>query len=196
MLLMKDIIREDNPIIRKKCENVEIVNGKLTPEDEQHMKDMIEYIVNSQDDELCDKYGLRPGVGLAAPQIGLSKKMLVILSYDEAGDVHFYPMVNPKLISYSEEKTYLDCGEGCLSVDREVHGFVHRAKRVTVETYLYDKGKLKQVKLRLQGYIAIVFQHEYDHLNGKLFVDHINKENPFYIPANSTPVKFVDEDEE
>ncbi len=194
MILMKDIIREGNPVLRQKCVEVEIKDNKLSSVDDKIINDMIEYIVNSQDDELCEKYGLRPGVGLAAPQIGVSKKMLVILSYDEKGNVHFYPMINPKLISYSEEKTYLDCGEGCLSVDREVHGLVHRAKRVTVETYLYNQGELKKVRLRLNGYLAVIFQHEYDHLNGKLFVDHINPENPFFVPENSKPIVFNDEE--
>lgn len=193
MILMKDITREGNPVLRKKCVDVKL---PLSSEDEQIMKDMIEYIVNSQDDELAEKYGLRPGVGLAAPQIGVDKKMLVILSYDEVGNLHFYPMINPKLISYSEEKTYLDCGEGCLSVDREVHGYVHRAKRVTVETELYTNEGLKHVRLRLKNYLAVIFQHEYDHLNGILFVDRINPNNPFEVLPNSTPVNFgISEDE-
>ena len=99
-------------------------------------------------------------------------------------------MINPKIISYSEELTYLDSGEGCLSVDRETHGYVHRHKRITVETYLYDEGELIKVRLRLKGYVAVVFQHEFDHLNGILFVDRIDKDEPFKIPDNSTPVKF------
>ncbi len=193
MILMKDITREGNPVLKQKCVDVKL---PLSNEDEKIIKDMIEYIVNSQDDELAKKYGLRPGVGLAAPQIGINKKMLVILSYDENGKLHFYPMINPKLISYSEEKTYLDCGEGCLSVDREVNGFVHRAKKVTVETFLYSEEGLKHIRLRLKNYLAIIFQHEYDHLNGILFVDRINKNNPFEIVPNSTPVKFGNDDEE
>ena len=84
MILMKDITREGNPVLRKKCVDVKI---PLSKEDEQTLKDMIEYIVNSQNDELAEKYGLRPGVGLAAPQIGVDKKMLVILSYDENGNL-------------------------------------------------------------------------------------------------------------
>lgn len=187
MILMKNIITEENPLLRNKCVDVQL---PLSNEDEQTLIDMIEYLENSQDDELAKKYGLRPGVGLAAPQIGICKKMLVILAYDEKGKEHFYPMVNPKLVSYSEEKTYLDTGEGCLSVNRMVQGLVHRAKRVTVDTYLYNNGKLEHVRLRLKNYIAIVFQHEYDHLNGTLFVDRINKENPFLVVENSSPVKF------
>lgn len=190
MLLMKDIVREGNPVLKAKCKDVPL---PLSKEDEEAMQSMIEYLENSQDDELAKKYDLRPGVGLAAPQIGLEKKMLVILSYDEKGKLHFYPMINPKLISYSEEKTYLEGGEGCLSVDRNVKGLVHRAKRVTVETYLYDNGKLNHVRLRLKDYISVVFQHEYDHLNGILFVDRINKTNPFEVLPNSTPVNFGEE---
>lgn len=189
---MKDIIREGNPILRNKCADVTF---PLSKDEENTINDMIEYLKNSQDDELSKKYGIRPGVGLAAPQIGINKKMLVILSYDESGKLHFYPMINPKLISYSEEKTYLESGEGCLSVDRDVKGFVHRAKRVTVETYLYMENKLSHVRLRLKGYIAVIFQHEYDHLNGILFVDRINKKNPFEVVENSTPIQFSDEKE-
>lgn len=192
MILMKDIIRENNPILHCKSQDVQI---PLNPDDEKALKDMIEYLFNSQDEKLQEKYGLRAGVGLAAPQIGLNKKMLVILAYDEKGNSYFLPMVNPKLISYSEELTYLESGEGCLSVDREVKGYVHRPRRVSVDTYLYDKGQLNHVRLRLKNYIAIVFQHEYDHLNGILFVDRIKKDDPFYIPKNSTPIKFENDDE-
>ena len=187
MLTMKDIIVEGNELLRKKCEPVEL---PLSKEDEDTINEMIDYIFNSIDEEISKKYNLRPAVGIAAPQIGINKKMLVIYSYDEYGNEHFYPMINPKLISYSDELTYLDCGEGCLSVEREAKGYIHRSKRVTVDTYLYYEGKLKKVTLRLKGYLAIIFQHEYDHLNGVLFVDHINKENPFYVPENSTPVDF------
>lgn len=187
MILMKDIIREGSPILKNKSTEVSL---PLNSTDEKTIKDMIEYLVNSQDDALAEKYHLRPGVGLAAAQIGINKKMLVILACDEKGEEHFYPMINPKLVSYSNEMTYLESGEGCLSVDREVNGYVHRARRVTVDTYLYDNGNLVHKVLRLKNYIAVVFQHEYDHLNGILFVDRINKDNPFMIPDNSTPVKF------
>ena len=88
MILMKNIITEENPLLRNKCVDVQL---PLSNEDEQTLIDMIEYLENSQDDELAKKYGLRPGVGLAAPQIGICKKMLVILAYDEKGKEHFCP---------------------------------------------------------------------------------------------------------
>ena len=187
MITMDCIIREGNSILKEKCHDVTL---PLSNEDIEQMESMIDYIFNSIDDEISKKYKLRPAVGLAAPQIGKTNKMLVIYCFDEDGNEHFYPMINPKLISYSEEMTYLDSGEGCLSVDREVKGYIHRAKRVTVETYLYLDNKLVFKKLRLKGYVSIVFQHEYDHLNGILFVDRIDKENPFKVPSNSTPVVF------
>lgn len=190
MITMKEIIVEGNNLLRLKSEQVKI---PMSLEDKKTMEEMTEYIFNSIDDEIAKKYNLRPAVGLAAPQIGINKKMLVIYAFDEKGNEHFYPMVNPKLVSYSDEQTYLDCGEGCLSVTRETQGYVHRSKRVTVETYLYLDGKLSKVTLRLKGYIAVVFQHEYDHLLGTLFVDRINKENPFFVPENSKPIVFGNE---
>ena len=187
MITMKEIITEGNELLRVKSELVKI---PMSDEDKKTMDEMIDYIFNSIDEEIAKKYDLRPAVGIAAPQIGINKKMLVIYTFDEKGNEHFYPMVNPKLISYSDEQTYLDCGEGCLSVTRETKGYVHRSKRVTVETYLYLENKLVKTTLRLKGYVAVVFQHEYDHLFGTLFVDRINKENPFYIPENSKPIVF------
>lgn len=73
---------------------------------------------------------------------------------------------------------------------------MHRPRKVTVKTYLYENGEVKEVTLRLKDYIAIVFQHEYDHLNGILFVDRINKDFPLNVPENSTPVRFKRAEEE
>ena len=84
-----------------------------------------------------------------------------------------------------------------LSVDREVKGLIHRPRKITVEfdNFDFETGEVKHVRMRLKDYIAVVFQHENDHLSGKLFFDHINKENPFYVPANSKPIHFDFEDE-
>lgn len=192
MILMKDIVREGSKVLREKASDVSL---PLSKEDEKALIEMREYLYNSCDEEMAKKYKLRAGVGLAAPQIGISKKMLAIVSPDESGNMHELILVNPKIISYSDELTYLTGGEGCLSVDRNVEGYVHRPKKVTVKTYMYEDGKLTLKTLKLKGYLAVVFGHEYDHLNGILFVDHINKENPFFIPENSHPVVFKGEDE-
>ena len=195
MILMKDIIKEGNPILKQKSVDVEL---PISTEDAETLNSMIEYIFNSIDPKVSEKYGLRPAVGIAAPQIGILKKMIVINAYDEDGKEHFYAIVNPKLMSYSDELTYLQGGEGCLSVERETQGLIHRHKRVTVKGYFLENGKLVNKTIKLKGYLAIVFQHEYDHLFGTLFVDRINSVNPFEVPSNSTPVVFkvFDESEE
>lgn len=192
MILMKDIIREGNPILKQKSLPVEL---PLSEEDENTLNLMIDYIFNSIDEEIGKKYNLRPAVGLAAPQIGILKKMIVIYAFDEHDNEHFYPLVNPVLLSYSNELTYLPGGEGCLSVDREARGLIHRPKRVTFRADVYDPetGLLTNQVIKLEGYMAVVFQHEFDHLKGTLFVDRIKKEDPFHIPENSTPIKFGDE---
>lgn len=196
MLSYKDIIKEDNLDLRKRSADVVL---PLSDEDKAILHEMNEYLVNGYDDELCAKLDIRPGVGLAAPQIDVLKKMFVILAYDEFDTLHHYAVINPKIISQSVETCYLPGGEGCLSVDRPVQGLIHRPKRITANCYLYDfeTGTCNKTVLKLKNYIAIVFQHEYDHLFGTLFVDRVNKQNPLYVPENSTKIKFeIEEDQE
>lgn len=190
MITMKNIIREGNPLLRQKSSDVLI---PLNKEDEKTLVDMCMYLINSCNKELAEKYDLRPGVGLAAPQIGINKNMIVIYAYDESGREFFLPLVNPKLVSHSKEMTYLPGGEGCLSVDRAVEGLIHRFNKITVRGYLYSEGKLIKKTIKLEGYLAVIFQHEFDHLNGVLFIDRVNKENPFYIVENSKPIVFNEE---
>ena len=80
------------------------------------------------------------------------------------------------MISHSEELIYASEGEGCLSVNRDVEGIVPRYARVTFTGYDLDG---KEIKYRAREELAIAFQHEMDHLNGILFVDHIDPKNPF-----------------
>ena len=74
------------------------------------------------------------------------------------------------------EKIYVEMGEGCLSVNRDVEGIIPRYARVTVEGYDIDGNK---IRVRAREELAIAFQHEMDHLDGILFYDHIDKKNPF-----------------
>lgn len=194
MLNYNNIIKENHKDIRKQSETVKL---PLSKEDKDTILDMYEYLINGYDEEQAKKLNIRPGVGLAAPQIDVLKKMFVIVAYDEHDELHEYGVINPKIVSHSEELTYLPTGEGCLSVDRDVNGFIHRPKKITVEfdNFDFETHQIKHVKLRLKGYISVVFQHEYDHLFGKLFFDHINKDNPLYVPINSKPIRFDFEDE-
>ena len=94
----------------------------------------------------------------------------------EKGQFENYIIINPKIISQSEELIYVGEGEGCLSVNREVEGIVPRAARVTVE---YNDYNGDTYRIRVREDIAVAFQHEIDHLDGILFVDKIDKKNPF-----------------
>ncbi|MBH9968416.1 peptide deformylase [[Bacillus] enclensis] len=183
MITMKDIIREGHPTLRKVAEEVTL---PPTEEDKEVLRSLLEYVVNSQDPEVASKYGLRPGIGLAAPQINVSKKMLAVNVIDEKGMLYSHALFNPKIISHSVEKAYLTSGEGCLSVDRQVPGLVPRYARVTVKGWNING---EEVKLRLRGLPAIVFQHEIDHLNGIMFYDHINEENPFEPIPGALPIE-------
>lgn len=193
VLTYKDIIKEDNPNLRKKSKEVSL---PLSEEDINTLLKMNEYLKNGYDEEKAEKYNIRPGVGLSAIQIDVLKRMFIIMGYDENNNFHHYGVINPKIISHSEQLTFLETGEGCLSIDRVTMGFVHRPKRITITCDLFDfkTYETKKTTLRIKDYLAVVFQHEYDHLNGILFIDHINKQNPFFIPENSKPINFNNSD--
>ena len=170
---MKDILDEKDKRLRTVSKEVEF---PLTKEDKKHINDMLEYLKNSQIEELSEKYDLRPGMGLSAIQLGIAKRYFVVVyEYDE-GKFENYVIINPKLVSNSMEKIYVEFGEGCLSVNREVDGIIPRYARVTVEGYDENGNK---IRVRAREELAIAFQHEMDHLDGILFYDHIDKNNPF-----------------
>ncbi len=170
---MKDIINEKDKRIRTVSKEVVF---PLTKEDKKRVDDMLEYLTNSQIEELSEKYDLRPGMGLSAIQLGIPKRYFVVVyEYDE-GKFENYVIFNPKIVSNSMEKIYVEMGEGCLSVNRDVEGIIPRYARVTVEGYDIDGNK---IRVRAREELAIAFQHEMDHLDGILFYDHIDKKNPF-----------------
>ncbi|MEI5905991.1 peptide deformylase [Bacillus spongiae] len=182
MITMKDIILDGHPTLRKIAEVVPLPPSQ---EDQQTLKDMLQYVQDSQDPEKAEKYGLRSGIGIAAPQINVSKKMIAVRVTDKAGTLYEAALFNPKIISHSMEKAYLTTGEGCLSVETTIPGYVPRYARITVKGYDVDGN---EQKLRLKGLPAIVFQHEIDHLNGIMFYDHIDKQKPLAPIEGATPV--------
>ncbi len=187
MITMKNIIREGHPTLEKKSDPVSL---PLDEETKQTLKEMREFLINSQDEEKREEYELREGVGLSAPQIDLPKRLIAIYTLDEKFEtLHDYLMVNPKIISHSEAKTYMPGGEGCLSVDREVEGLVPRHKKVTVKTLLYnpESGTVEEARLRLRGFLSIVFQHELDHLNGVLFTKRVEESLEGISPVQFQP---------
>jgi len=188
MILMKDIVREGHPALRTKAEEVKF---PLPDEERKLAEDMLQFLKNSQDPEIAEKYGLRSGIGLAANQINFLKRIFAIHIEQENGETLSFIAVNPKIVSHSAEKTYLPQGEGCLSVDRSVPGYVPRYARITVKFYTLD-GEEK--KMRLEGFPAICFQHELDHLNGVMFYDHINKVDPFAPIPDAFPLEAESEE--
>lgn len=181
MILMDHIVREGHPTLRTRAEELTF---PLSEEDKKLAADLLEYLINSQDEETAEKYNLRPGIGLAANQVNSLKRMFALHLDDEKGDLISFVAINPKIVSHSVEQTYLTGGEGCLSVDRAVPGYVPRYARITVK-FFDTEGK--EHKIRLSGLPAIAFQHELDHLNGVMFYDRINEKDPFAEIENSTP---------
>ena len=173
MLKTKDILDEKDKRLRQVSKEVEF---PLTEKDKELINTMIEYLHNSQIDELAEKYDLRPGMGLSAIQLGVAKRYFVVVHEYEEGKFDSYIVINPKIISNSVEKIYVADGEGCLSVNRPVPGIIPRYARVTIEGYDMEGRK---IHIRAREDLAICFQHEIDHLNGIIFVDHIDPKNPF-----------------
>ncbi len=149
----------------------------LTKEDKELIDKIIQELTYSQIEEYALKYSLRPGTGLAFPQLGKLKRIIVIVDEYEEGKFENYVVVNPVIVSNSKEMIAADVGEGCLSVNREVEGHIPRYARVTVEGYDPDGNK---IRIRAREELSIAFQHEIDHLNGILFFDKINKNKPFF----------------
>ena len=173
MLKTKDILDEKDKRLRMVSKEVEF---PLTKKDKDTIQTMIQYLHDSQIEELSEKYDLRPGMGMSAIQLGIPKRYFVVVNEIDEGEFETYVLINPKIISNSVEEIYVEMGEGCLSVNRPVEGIVPRYARVTMEAYDMEGRK---VHIRAREELAICFQHELDHLNGILFFDHINKKDPF-----------------
>lgn len=186
MITMKDFVPEKEPILREQARPVEFpINEEL----KETAVAMRQFLINSQDPKMAEKYNLRPGVGVAAPQIGIDQQIFAVylMDYDEEGN-ETEPLideifVNPKIISHAVQKVALKEGEGCLSVPREVPGIVPRPKRVTVK---YNDLEGNEKKIRLRDYQAVVVQHEIDHLKGILFYDHIDEKTPWEPDEDTT----------
>ena len=146
MLTMKDIIRDGHPTLRAKSEDVSL---PLSDEDKNTLKEMRQFLINSQDDDIA-KIWFTFWCRSSAPQINVSKRMIAVYLPDDGnGKAYDYMLVNPKIMSHSVQRAYLPTGEGCLSVDENIPGLVHRHFRVTIKALDIDGN---EVKLRLKGY--------------------------------------------
>ncbi len=156
-------IEDNNPILRQKAKRVRAV----TPAIRELMDDMVETMRAA------------PGVGLAAPQINVPLRVIVVevpKDFDdpEAG-TELYTVANPVIIH--ESAKWEEGEEGCLSIPN-LQGYVERAQAVTVKGL--DRSGRK-IRIKAEGFLARVFQHEIDHLNGILFIDHIKDPNKLFV---------------
>ena len=169
-----DILDDSHKVLRQISKEVTFPLDKKT-------KDIIDQIIThltySQIEEKAEEYDLRPGMGLAFPQLGINERIIVIVHEVEEGKFDNYVVINPVIVSNSKEMIAAEQGEGCLSVNREIEGHVKRYARVTIEGYDIDGNK---IRVRAREELSIAFQHEIDHLNGILFYDRIDKNKPFY----------------
>lgn len=151
------IIRPDNPVLRQKARRVVSFDHKF----QALVDDMVETLIDA------------PGVGLAAPQVAVPQRLIIVrLPDDEDSQKEYgsnagklFVIANPEIIKTSKEM--VEGVEGCLSIPGYV-GLVDRFEKVTV-TGLDRQGKSMRVKA--EGWMARVFQHEIDHLDGKLYID-------------------------
>lgn len=142
-----------HPILKKKAVPVEQVDDEVRA----LLKDMLETMY----EEI--------GVGLAAPQIGVSKRLVVIDQARDEEDPHPMYLINPEIVERSEEK--VTCEEGCLSVPDQ-RAEVERHASVRVKYIDYDGN---QQDIWAEDFLAIVMQHEIDHLDGILYIDRISR---------------------
>ena len=147
-MAIRKIREEGDPLLRKKSREIEQIDDRV----KELLDDMYDTLKDSQD-----------GVGLAAPQVGVLKRAIVIDLSDEGGEGPF-KLVNPKIVKRKGEQV---CREGCLSVPG-ILGDVIRPAEIIVEA-INEKGE--KVRIKAKDILAVVFCHEIDHLDGVLFVD-------------------------
>ncbi len=150
-MAIRKILNYTEPILRKKTKKVEEFDSEL----HELLDDMAETLAKAN------------GAGLAAPQVGVLKAVCII----DVGDI-FYEFINPQITEHSTSTNVHD--EGCLSVlgknGKSVFYPVERFNKVTVEAYNRHGEKFK---VKLKGFPARAAQHEIDHLNGIIFLDHV-----------------------
>ena len=172
-----NILDEKDKRLRKKSVDATF---PLSKEEKDLIQRSIDHLTYSQIEKYSKKYNLRPGMGLAFPQLGINKRIIIIVHEVDDGIFDNYVFINPEIVSYSNEMIAAEAGEGCLSVNREVEGHVPRHARVTVEGFDENGNR---IKVRAREELSIAFQHEIDHLDGIMFYDRINKNKKFYTEA-------------
>ena len=152
-MVVRKVVYLPDPVLRRKAHKVAVVDKE------------IQLLV----DEMIEIMREAPGVGLAAPQVGVSRRVIVVEYGDDENEEvpkQLFVVINPEIVQKSEEM--IDGTEGCLSVP-DLIGNVERHRSVVVRG-LNRHGK--PVKIKAKDWLARIFQHEVDHLEGKLIVDY------------------------
>jgi len=171
-----EILDDQDPKANKKLHTKSVdVTFPLDEETKKTIKDSMDYLEMSQIEDIRSKYDLRAGMGLSFIQLGIPKRIFVIVYEVEDGKFDRYIVINPKIKSTSEEMVYIEEGEGCLSINRPTCGIVPRHARMRLTAY-DENGE--QYELRVREELSVCFQHELDHLDGILFTDKIDPKNP------------------
>lgn len=155
-MAVRDIVTNPAPVLRKKARTV----ADFGPDLQKLVDDMVETM------------RVAPGVGLAAPQVNVPLRVIVVEfgdEQDEEAPLKLYSVVNPEIVRFSNES---DVGtEGCLSIP----GFVGDVERPFSVTVKGQNRRGKPIRIKAQGWLARIFQHEIDHLDGVLFIDRAEK---------------------
>ena len=155
-MAVREIVTLPDPVLRRKAHKVTTIDKSR------------QVLI----DDMIDTMREAPGVGLAAPQVGISERLIVVEfgdEDDEEAPKKLYVVINPEIIEASTET--MDGVEACLSIPG-LAGEVKRSARVTVKG-LNRYGKPARIKA--EGWLARIFQHEIDHLDGVLYVDRATK---------------------
>jgi len=152
VMAILEIFKYPDPVLKKVALPVQNIGEKTV----QLINDMLETMYAA------------PGVGLAAPQVGVSQRVVVLDTDHENPGKQVYKLINP-VITHAEGEVIWE--EGCLSVV-EFTAEVKRAAQVQVSAV--DEGQ-KEIKIEAEGLLAVALQHEIDHLDGKLFIDRISR---------------------
>ena len=147
-----NILVAPHPVLKQKAKPVEKVDARVA----RLMDDMVETMYAAK------------GIGLAAPQVGLLDRVIVVDVHEKGEKPNPIRLANPEIVWSSDEKAV--CEEGCLSVP-EQYAEVTRPKAIRVR-YLDEQNEIREIEA--DGMLAICIQHEIDHLNGVLFVDYLS----------------------
>lgn len=159
----EDIITLPNPHLRQKSERIHVINQEVLDQ------------VAKMTDAALDWEKSRPhevSAALAAVQVDILKRLVIIRNdFDDKTNDEFIALINPEIVKYEGE--IVEDFEGCLSVNH-IYGKVPRYSKVRVKALALNG---QEIKLKAEGFLARVLQHEIDHTNGIVFIDHI-RDNP------------------